>query len=633
MALVLLGPILVGPLASTVGARSTLPLSDPVQTKALAVAVTGSGDLVGMAAELSVTVARNGSGHVFIDTRPLAGTDMQGSARMAARVAASLTGFAMENHDFFYVIRSESPTISGPSAGAVMALATVVALEKVHRQPIDAPWNLSEEVMATGTIAPDGSIGPVGGILEKAQAAADAGAKLFAIPEGQGTYRPRQLSPQGVQRGDPVNVSTYCREEIGITCREVGTLEELVEMATGHTFVEPDLGQPPTTAVYDETLGPLSADLIERGSLYQDVWSRLNGSDVSSAARQEILDAIQRAQDALAQAKEHRSQEEFYSAASRAFSASIHSRHADLMLKFFQSGRSLDRVEQFIDRAQEDVRAARQAAGDAAVKGIQDLYAVGAAQERVSDAEQRIDSARQSFNETEVPQALFDTAWAIERAQTVHWWLQLGEAFGPGPEIPVEISTLAGDFIDLASEILAYSSQVLGSQPARAAQTLQQAKKDDERGFYAAAVIEANEAQVQAALALEVQAGTPTPEKVNTSRQAAAQAIQKARARGVEPMLPIAMFEFAAAQEDRANALEFYRTAKVLAGLSSVLTGDSEPTPSRFQGEPDPPDVEHDAQAQVDRSVYRRVAVGWFTIGMFATLALGTLIAAIVRRE
>lgn len=632
LAVLLLGPVLVGPMGATVEAQSTLPLSKPVDTKALAVAVTQDGQLTGSAAQLSVSVAKNGSGHVFIDTRPLAGTDMQGSARMAARVAASLTGFSMENHDFFYVIRSDTPTISGPSAGSVMALATVVALERAHNQSAEGTWTLDGDVLATGTIAPDGSIGPVGGILHKAKAAADTGAKIFAIPEGQGTYRPREVTPGGIEQGEPVNVSKHCSEEIGIECREVGTLEELVELATGHRFLEPELGEPPSTAVYEETLGPLSDQLIDRGRRYQDVWAELNRSDVSAQAEQTVLESIQRGQDALAQAKAHRAQDDFYSAASRAFSASIHGHHAGLLLTFFKSGRSLDQVEDSIRNATDSVREARTAARAGEVTGMQTLYTVGAAQTRVSDAEQRIQSAWQSFNETEVPQALFDTAWAIERSATVHWWLELGDAFGPGPQIPISVETLASDFIDLADEILAYSGTVLQSQPQRAAQTLQQAKRDADRGFHAAALLEASEAQVQAALALEVQAGTPTQDKLNASRQEAAQAIQKARARGVEPILPIAMFEFGTNQEDPAIALEFFRNARVVAGLSSVLTGDSEPTPSKFVGKPEP-DVDRHTPSDVNVSVYRRVATGWFTIGMFATLAVGALIAAIVRRE
>ena len=37
----------------------------------------------------------------------------------------------------------------------------------------------------TGTISGDGSVGPIGGIPEKALAAAENGSKCFLVPEGQ----------------------------------------------------------------------------------------------------------------------------------------------------------------------------------------------------------------------------------------------------------------------------------------------------------------------------------------------------------------------------------------------------------------------------------------------------------------
>jgi uncharacterized protein len=44
---------------------------------------------------------------------------------------------------------------------------------------------INASVMMTGTVEPDGTVGKVGGIVEKATAAAEAGAKLFIVPEGQ----------------------------------------------------------------------------------------------------------------------------------------------------------------------------------------------------------------------------------------------------------------------------------------------------------------------------------------------------------------------------------------------------------------------------------------------------------------
>ena len=69
---------------------------------------------------------------------------------------------------------------AGPSAGAALTIATIAALK--HD-------SIRSDVVITGTINADGTIGQIGGVLEKAQAAKDIGAKLFLVPVGQGVRR------------------------------------------------------------------------------------------------------------------------------------------------------------------------------------------------------------------------------------------------------------------------------------------------------------------------------------------------------------------------------------------------------------------------------------------------------------
>ena len=65
--------------------------------------------------------------------------------------------------------------IGGPSAGMMLALAVIDQL---------TPGALThgEFVAGTGTIDPDGEVGPIGGITHKTRAARDAGAKVFLVP-------------------------------------------------------------------------------------------------------------------------------------------------------------------------------------------------------------------------------------------------------------------------------------------------------------------------------------------------------------------------------------------------------------------------------------------------------------------
>jgi uncharacterized protein len=117
-------------------------------------------------------------------------TDTQESIQTAKSVAENITGINASRYDLTYSIESNATVIGGPSAGAALAIATMAVLTR---------QNLRDDVVITGTVNPDGTIGQIGGVLEKAQAAKNIGAKLFLVPLGQGeqTYlRPHETCTQ-----------------------------------------------------------------------------------------------------------------------------------------------------------------------------------------------------------------------------------------------------------------------------------------------------------------------------------------------------------------------------------------------------------------------------------------------------
>lgn len=67
-------------------------------------------------------------------------------------------------------------SIDGPSAGGLLAVAVWADLEKER---------IGSRRSMTGTIMPDGSLGPVGGIPAKIRAASEAGITTVVIPKGQ----------------------------------------------------------------------------------------------------------------------------------------------------------------------------------------------------------------------------------------------------------------------------------------------------------------------------------------------------------------------------------------------------------------------------------------------------------------
>lgn len=124
--------------------------------------------------------AKAGEGRILVDTEPRIGIDIQTSARTAIHVAEDLTSISLSKTDIILTIKAEEEVdvVDGPSAGGCISVALLAALRGD---------SLDDSVYMTGTIGSDGSIGPVGGVAEKAVVAAEQGASIFIVPKDQGT--------------------------------------------------------------------------------------------------------------------------------------------------------------------------------------------------------------------------------------------------------------------------------------------------------------------------------------------------------------------------------------------------------------------------------------------------------------
>jgi uncharacterized protein len=137
-------------------------------------AVDSSGK--GVATNLTVqAIPGYGKALVNID-RMLFWVDTQSSIRTARSVAEQTLGINTSEYDLVFTIEANATVIEGPSAGAALTAATIAALSN---------RTVNNTVMMTGTINPDGTIGPVGEILAKAGAAKDIGAEAFLVPVSQ----------------------------------------------------------------------------------------------------------------------------------------------------------------------------------------------------------------------------------------------------------------------------------------------------------------------------------------------------------------------------------------------------------------------------------------------------------------
>lgn len=148
------------------------------------------------------------------------------AAWQAALVAADLSGRDVAGVRLFF---QRSGRVDGPSAGALTTVGVLAALRGDKVLP---------DVAMTGTINPDGTIGPVGGVPHKIDGAAAAGIRLVLIPYGMRNDRDESLGR---------DVDLYQRAaDRGVELRAVGDIYEAYRLATGKELPRPAPATVPT---------------------------------------------------------------------------------------------------------------------------------------------------------------------------------------------------------------------------------------------------------------------------------------------------------------------------------------------------------------------------------------------------
>ncbi len=179
----------------------------------------------------------------------------QAAGWTAVVVSSQLLNIDPRDYEYSYSVGGR---IDGPSAGAYMTVATLAALQGD---------DVKQDIFMTGTINPDGTIGPVGGIPQKLQGAAENGARMVLIPAGS-RYE------MDANTGELVDVVEVGRQ-LGLEVREVSTVYEAYELLTGSSLpraqVNATTPQLPPRA-FDRT----RAKAQEWLARYQDVRGRIN---------------------------------------------------------------------------------------------------------------------------------------------------------------------------------------------------------------------------------------------------------------------------------------------------------------------------------------------------------------------
>ncbi|MDI3340697.1 MAG: hypothetical protein QJR03_09210 [Sphaerobacter sp.] len=271
------------PTTATAAAASPTPASapspaasgEPIEVEALWYGVDASGP-IGGTSSVRVRVQENpGQGlrvGFFESEVGGSGDQWRAAGWMAVITASLLLGKDPSHYEFSFDVAGR---IDGPSAGGLMTVAVLAGYLGDTIRP---------DVTMTGTINPDGTIGPVGGIPHKLEGAAQAGKTLVLVPGGQ-RYDTDARAGQAV---DVVEVGKRLDVEVQL----VSDIYAAYRLLTGSELPQlPDGGQRP--AFPPRAFDKLRASAITWISRYQQDRSRFTAqpAEVQEYHADTILEA------------------------------------------------------------------------------------------------------------------------------------------------------------------------------------------------------------------------------------------------------------------------------------------------------------------------------------------------------
>ncbi len=174
---------------------------------------------------------RPGEGRVLVQTKPLMGTVFQDASNTAVNVAQNKTGMDLSKSDVIFSIESQKgiPSVDGPSAGALMTLLVISALENKE---------LKNNVTLTGTIDQYGHVGAIGGVIEKANASKESGKTLFLLPKENSRlvqYVEKTSNIGGMTMIEQIpqitDAKQYIEANIGINVQYVDNIDDVLKYA------------------------------------------------------------------------------------------------------------------------------------------------------------------------------------------------------------------------------------------------------------------------------------------------------------------------------------------------------------------------------------------------------------------
>ncbi len=499
-------------------------------------------------------IVTNGTGHVFVDTNPYTQVDLQGSARIAAIVASDVLGIDESKYDFYYIIEIDSPIIGGPSAGGALTVATIAAINK---------WTIKPGVVMTGMIDPDETIGPVGGIPFKLEAAATKNTTLFLVPQGQLIVTTTNVSTVSMPFITQTKEETVDLRQLGkklnVTVKEVATIQEAVLAFTGHDINKPSINKTVYTSNYLNLLQPLALQLKnESENMYN------NSKSINSDLIKNSVD-LQNKADGLFNNKK------YYAATSLYFQSMVNILTAQWQYQYNQEANKEQYVKDLTNTVEKQIQSSENDLDKFKSNGITDVEVIGAAESRIMDANNTLENVKNLNNTADIITSL---ALSNERAKSAQWWLTL--AVPSGKVIPEDVlKERSGWYLSQAQSISTYVDSLI-SESGHPSLNLNlgdttTAQKEIDRGYYSGSIFDSLQAIASLGTFIELSGLQDPSVRINQSAMAAETTINEVRSEGIEPTLAVSAYEYGGILTNPFEQISQYSYSKMIAKTTESL--------------------------------------------------------------
>jgi uncharacterized protein len=493
----------------------------------------------GAMATLTVDV-KPGKGHVYVDTFPLAKVDTQASARIARNVACDALFIDCAQYDFFYTIRSDARIVGGPSGGAAMAVATMASILDLE---------VNNRALITGTINPDGSIGQVSGLLEKAQIASEKG-DTFLIPYGQSIVK-------AGRGGDEIDLTLYAKDNWNLTVREIRYVREAFEIFTNYKLRDIEI-EFVKSEEYQDVMKDFGEVLLGRAkSLQENCRLELNRARLGYDQKEELRELCE---ESLDEAQNSLRKKDYYSSASLAFSKSISYQHAIRLSGLLESQDKKGFAKDYLSQIEGHYFETK--------PSNIELYAI--IQERYSEYQENLEIAWKKYYTEDYSGAVYYAALAEERLYTARLWNERSGEFPNYISAPSEnLDSIATGIISDAHAALTYTNLISPNSFSALAETLlKKAESEKQKGNYYAAIVQALKGKANAEIAAQISGASDYKTLIDANKKRALVSLSQS-----DSIIGQSYFEYAQTLEDtnEGASLTYYAYAEKLSKLNNIL--------------------------------------------------------------